>query len=136
MESFTEDLGELLGSSSGIGTKDERRLLKQEHAEVLVLCNSLLNVVGDGEESEPVADELARVVRVALNKSGLVLNDLADRGNGVVARMMVHSQLLLFALDLRRKGELDTVFERGQAQVRAQLEGVAGVLSNDTDAVG
>lgn len=136
MESFTEDLGELLGSSSGIGTKDERRLLKQEHAEVLVLGNSLLNVVGDGEESEPVADELARVVRVALNKSGLVLNDLADRGNGVVARMMVHSQLLLFALDLRRKGELDTVFERGQAQVRAQLEGVAGVLSNDTDAVG
>jgi len=136
LESFTEDLGELLGSSSGIGTKDERRLLKQEHAEVLVLGNSLLNVVGDGEESEPVADELARVVRVALNKSGLVLNDLADRGNGVVARMMVHSQLLLFALDLRRKGELDTVFERGQAQVRAQLEGVAGVLSNDTDAVG
>lgn len=136
MESFTEDLGELLGSSSGIGTKDERRLLKQEHAEVLVLGNSLLNVVGDGEESEPVADELARVVRVALNKSGLVLNDLADRGNGVVARMMVHSQLLLFALDLRRKGKLDTVFERGQAQVRAQLEGVAGVLSNDTDAVG
>jgi len=136
LESFTEDLGELLGSSSGIGTKDERRLLKQEHAEVLVLGNSLLNVVGDGEESEPVADELARVVRVALNKSGLVLNDLADRGNGVVARMMVHSQLLLFALDLRRKGKLDTVFERGQAQVRAQLEGVAGVLSNDTDAVG
>ena len=111
-------------------------MLSQEGAEELILSCGLLDVVSDGQETEPVGHELRAVVRVALDQSILVLDHLTDAGNGVVTSMVVHSNLLLLGLDLRRDCVVNRALKRLQAQVRVGLEGLTRVLGHDTDAIG
>ena len=136
LEGLTVDLGKLLGGRGWVGPKDERRLLSQEGAKELILSGGLLNIVSDGQESEPVGHELRAVVRVALDQSILVLDHLANAGDGVVTSVMVHGDLLFLGLDLRRDRVIDRALKRLQAQVRVGLEGLTRVLGHDTDAVG
>ena len=112
LEGLAVDLGKLLGGRGWVGPKDKSRLLSQEGAKELILSGGLLDIVSDWQESEPVGHELRAVVRVALDQSILVLDHLADAGNGVVTSMVVHSNLLLLGLDLRRDRVIDRALER------------------------
>ena len=49
--------------------------------------------------------------------------------------MLVHAQFVFAALDLRCHSKLYSLLQGGQAEIRASLEGVARVLSNDTDSI-
>jgi len=91
--------------------------------------------VSDWEQSEPVGDQLATIVGVVLNDSVLELDNLSDRCNCVVTGVVVHGHLLLLSLDLGSDGEVNSSLERLQAQIRARLESITSVLSNDTDSV-
>ena len=65
----------------------------------------------------------------------LVLDHLANACDAVVARMVIHSQLLFFVLDLGSDGEVNSALERREAKLGATLECITGVLSNRTDSV-
>ena len=95
LEGLAEDLGQLGGSCGGVCTHDEVRLFSQEVAKVLVLGDCLLHVMCDGQQAQPVGDKVSGVSRVALYKSGLVLDDLTDRSDGVVTGVVVHLELIL-----------------------------------------
>ena len=75
-------------------------------------------------------------MRVALNESILVLDDLTNASNSIIASVMVHSHLLLLALDLGSDSKLDATLERGKAKLGACLEVITSVLCNDTNTVG
>ena len=49
--------------------------------------------------------------------------------------MLVHAQFVFAALDLRCHTKLDALLQGCQAEIRASLEGVARVLSNDSDSI-
>ena len=66
----------------------------------------------------------------------LVLDHLSNAGNAVVARVMIHSQLLFLVLDLGSDGEVDSTLERREAKLRASLKCITRMLSNRTDSVG
>ena len=78
---------------------------------------------------------MGTVVGVVLNNSVLELDDLANGCDCVVTGVVVHGHFLLLSLDLGGDSEVDTSLERCQAQIRAGLESIASVLSNDTDSV-
>ena len=65
----------------------------------------------------------------------LVLDHLANACDTVVARVMIHGQLLFFVLDLGSDGEVNSALERSEAKLGATLECITGVLSNRTDSV-
>lgn len=65
----------------------------------------------------------------------LVLDHFSDAGNAVVARVVIHGQLLFFVLDLGSDGEVNSGLESREAKLVASLECITGVLSNRTDSV-
>ena len=71
-----------------------------------------------------------------MDESGLILDDLTDRGDRVVSGVMVHGHLLFLGLNLRRRREVNGALECLEAKVRAGLEGISRVLSNHSDSVG
>ena len=65
----------------------------------------------------------------------LVLDHFSDTGDAVVARVVIHGQLLFLVLDLGSDGEVNSALERSEAKLGATLECITGVLSNRTDSV-
>ena len=65
----------------------------------------------------------------------LVLDHFSDTGDAVVARVMIHGQLLFFVLDLGSDGEVNSALERREAKLRASLECLTRMLSDCTDSV-
>jgi len=68
------------------------------------LGDCLLHVVGDGQQAQPVGDK-ASVSCVALNKSGLELDDLTNGSDSVITGVVVHLEFLFLVLDLRGDSE-------------------------------
>lgn len=136
LEGLAIDLGKGLCSCGGIGTENEAWHLSEHLAKEFNLHNSFLDIVGDGQKTQPVGNQVGGILRVALYEGILVLNDLTNASNSVITSVMVHSHLLLLALDLWGDSELDAALERGEAKLGASLEVLTCVLCNDTDTVG
>ena len=49
--------------------------------------------------------------------------------------MMVHRHFLLLALDFGRDGEIDSISQRGKAELAVVLECISGVLSDHANSV-
>lgn len=99
--SFSEDLGKLHSRIGRVGAKNEGGVGLQEVADELEVLLSLLLVVMEWQQAEPVLDKVLLQVRLTHDEGGLELDDLADTGDGVVTSMVVLRLLDLLVLDLR-----------------------------------
>ena len=135
LEGFTEDLSQACCGCGRVCTHDEIWLFSQEVTEVLVLGDCLLHVVGDGQQAQPVGDK-ASVSCVALNKSGLELDDLTNGSDSVITGVVVHLEFLFLVLDLRGDSEFYSALKGRQAELSARCEGSTSVLGNDSNTVG
>lgn len=107
LESLTKDLGKLNGSVSNICAKDEGGVTLKEVTDELEVLLSLSLVVAEGEQAQPVLWQVLREVALADHVGSLVLDDLADTGDGVVTGVVVLGLLDLFVLNLGGHCEID-----------------------------
>ena len=70
-----------------------------------------------------------------MNDGGLVFDHFTDARDRVVSRMVVHRQLVLLVLDLGRDGKVDSILQRGQAEIGARSEGLTRVLGDAANTV-
>ena len=89
----------------------------QEVTQEFVLSNRLLSVVRDRQQAQPISHEVGGVFRVALDKGGLELDNLAYGSYGVVASVVVHCKLFLLALDFGSDRELNAASKRLKTEV-------------------
>ena len=119
LEGLSVDFGDLGGGAGWIATEDEIRLPLQEVAKVLVLSRSLLHVVSDWQQAYPVGHQVLGDLGISLDVGSLIFDDFAYAGDGVVAGVVIHRQLLLLVLNLGRDRKIDSTLERLQAELRA-----------------
>ena len=130
-----EDLSQLHSGIGGVSTQDECRIRLQEIAYELKVLLSFLLIVVEGKQSQPVMDQILLQMRRAHHISRLILDDLANACNCVIASVLVLSLLHLLAFIFRSHVVLNRLLKRVKAHVRIDRECWAAVLGNYADPV-
>jgi hypothetical protein len=134
---LSENDSQLVGSVSRVSLAETSQVSADEFGKVLNLAESFFEIVGDREALEPVLEEFSGHGRVGGQGVLTVLDDLTERGDGVVTGMVELVQFLLLLLDLGVRSHLDTSLEGGEALVHDGGEVFGATASgNNTDSIG
>lgn len=136
LEGFSQNLNNLVDSSLGVAGEQSLGLLTNHFAHKFELQLCLLDVVSDGEETDPVLGESVVHGCVALNESLLVLEYFADTGDGIVPSVVELCRLRLLLVDLSSHLVLYSHIKSFEAVLTVVCEGCSTVLCDNTDSVG
>ena len=100
LEPFAKYLGQLACGGCRVCAKNKARISLKEVRDVLHVLLSFLLVVGERQQAEPVLNQVMLEFRHTHNISSLILYDLADRSDCVVACVVVLGLFDLLSLDL------------------------------------